>query len=97
MPTTLKTIKEFYPELADGTINYEYNDDTGRKFNLDNLILTDENERQVHYKLQFLVDLNDPSHKEGLLFYDKNDHCLAYFNEDSNVKVSLSRVQLLEL
>lgn len=92
-----KSIKEFYLELADGTINYEYNDDTGRKFNLDNLILTDENERQVHDKVQFLVDLNDPSHSEGLLFYDKNDHCLAYYNEDSNVKVSLSREQMVRV
>lgn len=50
MATAPKTIKEFYLELADGTINYEYNDDTGRKFNLDNLILTDENERQVLQK-----------------------------------------------
>lgn len=97
MATAPKTIREFYLELADGTINYEYNDDSSRKFNLDNLILTDENERQVYDKIQFLVDLNDPSHKEGLLFYDKNDHCLAYYNDDSNVKVSLSRVQLLEL
>jgi len=92
-----KSIKEFYLELADGTVNYEYNDDTGRKFNLDNLILTDENERQVHDKLQFLVDLTDPLHSEGLLFYDKNDHCLAYYNEDENVKVSLSREQMVRV
>lgn len=92
-----KTIKEFYLELADGTINYEYNDDTGRKFNLDNLILTDVNERQVHDKIQFLTGLTDPLHKEGLLFYDKNDHCLAYYNEDSNVKVSLSREQMVRV
>lgn len=92
-----KTIKEFYLELADGTINYEYNDDTGRKFNLDNLILTDVNERQVHDRIQFLTDLPDPSHSEGLIFYDQNDHCLAYYNEDSNVKVSLSREQMVRV
>lgn len=92
-----KTIKEFYLELADGTINYEYNDDTGRKFNLDNLILTDVNERQVHDKIQFLTDLADPLHSEGLIFYDKNDHCLAYYNEDENVKVSLSREQMVRV
>lgn len=97
MATAPKTIKEFYLELADGTITYEYSDDTGRKFNLDNIILTDENERQVHDKVQFLTDLTDPPHSEGLLFYDKNDHCLAYYNEDSNVKVSLSREQMVRV
>lgn len=31
------------------------------------------------------------------MFYDKNDHCLAYYNEDSNVKVSISREQLIRV
>ena len=92
-----KTIKEFYLNSPDGTITYEYNDDTTRSFNLDNLILTDINERQVHDKIQFLTELTDPAYKEGLLFYDKNDHCLAYYNEDSNVKVSLSREQMVRV
>jgi len=92
----MKTIKEFYLSPNDGTITYEYNDDTNRSFNLDDLILTDS-QGQVQGSIQFLTDIPDPSHKEGLLFYDKNDHCLAYFNEDENVKVSLSREQMVRV
>jgi len=36
-------------------------------------------------------------HEEGLIFYDSKDHCLAYYNEDSNVKVSLSREQMVRV
>ena len=92
-----KTIKEFYLNNADGTITYEYSDDTTRSFNLDEVIQTGNTGEQTHTKLQFLTDLADPLHSEGLLFYDKNDHCLAYFNDDSNVKVSLSREQMVRV
>ena len=91
-----KTIKEFYLDLADGTINYEYSDDTSRSFNLNDLILTEDG-TQVQESIQFLTNLDDPLHSEGLIFYDKNDHCLAYYNEDENVKVSLSREQMVRV
>jgi len=48
--------------------------------------------------VRFNTDLNaDIPHEEGLLFYDKVDHCLAYYNEHSNVKVSLSREQMVRV
>jgi len=48
--------------------------------------------------LRFNTDLNaDIPHEEGLMFYDKVDHCLVYYNEDSNVKVSLSREQMVRV
>jgi hypothetical protein len=39
----------------------------------------------------------DIPYNEGLIFYDSADHCLAYYNEDSNVKVSISREQLVRV
>ena len=47
--------------------------------------------------VRFNTDVPDPLHEEGLLFYDRTDHCLVYYNEDSNVKVSLSREQMVRV
>ena len=92
-----RTIKEFYLNSLSGDITYEYQDDSTRKFNLDDVVLTDTEGKQVFDKAQFDVNLDDPLYKEGLVFYDKEDHCLAYYNDDSNVKVSLSREQLIRV
>lgn len=36
-----------------------------------------------------------PPHKEGRLFYDAADYALSYYNEDSDVSVTLGREQLV--
>lgn len=92
-----RSIREFYLSPYNGDMTYEYSDDITRKFNLDDIILTDTEGKQVFDKAHFDTTLDDPEYKEGLLFYDKIDHCLSYYNDDPNVKVSLSREQLIRV
>lgn len=47
--------------------------------------------------IQFETELPDPPYNEGMIFYDAYDHCLAYYNDDSHVKVSLSREQMVRV
>jgi len=48
--------------------------------------------------LRFNPDLpEDIPYEEGLVFYDSTDHCLVYYNDDSNVKVSISREQMVRV
>lgn len=48
----------------------------------------------IRFNTQLFEDI---PHEEGLIFYDSKDYCLAYYNEDSNVKVSLSREQMVRV
>jgi hypothetical protein len=47
--------------------------------------------------LTFSNGLNNPEHKEGLLFYDKNKKALSYYNEDSEVTVNLGQELLIRV
>lgn len=48
-------------------------------------------------RIDFNTTLPNPQHVEGLLFYDKNDHSLAYYNEDTEVTVNIGREQLVRV
>lgn len=47
--------------------------------------------------IRFNTEVNKPPYEQGLLFYDKLDHSLAYFNDDSNVTVNIGREQLIRV
>lgn len=48
-------------------------------------------------RLDFNTTLPNPQHQEGLLFYDKFDHALSYYNEEENVTVNLGRELLVRV
>jgi len=47
--------------------------------------------------IRFDTLLDKPLHQEGMLFYDKQDHSLAYYNEDQEVTVNIGREQLVRV
>jgi len=48
-------------------------------------------------RIDFNTTLPNPQHQEGLLFYDKFDHALSYYNEEENVTVNLGRELLVRV
>ena len=48
-------------------------------------------------QIGFNTELVNPIHQEGRLFYDKNDHSLAYYNDASDVTVNIGREQLVRV
>ena len=48
-------------------------------------------------RIDFNTTLVNPQHVEGLLFYDKDDHSLAYYNENEEVTVNIGREQLVRI
>lgn len=47
--------------------------------------------------VRFNTEVNKPPYEQGLLFYDKEDHSLSYYNDDSNVTVNIGREQLIRV
>lgn len=47
--------------------------------------------------MRFTTNTVDPLHEEGMLFYDQVDHSLAYYNDDSQVKVNIGREELVRV
>ena len=47
--------------------------------------------------MRFTTNTVDPLYEEGMLFYDQVDHSLAYYNDDSQVKVNIGREQLVRV
>ena len=63
--------------------------------NIQNVIERDENEEED--SIQFETGKVNPSHNEGLLFYDNNKKALSYYNENDEVTVNLSREVLIRV
>lgn len=47
--------------------------------------------------VRFNITADQPNYEEGVLFYDKDDKALCYYNDDSGVKVTLGREQLVRV
>lgn len=47
--------------------------------------------------MRFTTNTVDPLYEEGMLFYDQVDHSLAYYNDDSQVKVNIGREELVRV
>lgn len=47
--------------------------------------------------MRFPTNTVVPSYEEGVLFYDQVDHSLAYYNDDSQVKVNIGREELVRV
>lgn len=44
--------------------------------------------------VRFNTEVEKPPHSKGLLFWDKDDHSLAYYNDENDVTLNIGREQL---
>lgn len=70
-----------------------------------NEVISEENIQQyisvsapkVFDYIAFDTTVDKPLYQEGLVFYDKHEHSLAYYNDDSTVTVNISREQIVRV
>ena len=55
------------------------------------LIDLDSNSLDNVLDIDFEIMTTDPSHQEGLLFYDKPNHTLALFNDESDITLQIGQ------
>lgn len=90
----MSNIKEFLFRSETGEVAVEYDDGTAVEFNLADAVT---HHLAVIDYLQFADNAPEPSHSEGMVFYDYLDHSLAYYNEEADVKVNIGREQLVRV
>ena len=89
-----KVVKEFLLDQATGMVYVEYDDNSTISFQLADAITADYG---VANSVKFNTEINSFLYQEGLLFYDNEDHSLAYYNDDSDIKVNIGREQLIRV
>lgn len=79
--------------IQDGTGDIYIKQDTGSSTNWFRAML----EGSTLDLLQFNTGVANPSHNEGLLFYDQTKKTLSYYNEEADVTVNLGRELLIRV